>query len=175
MCWFVFMHVMTAMHFSPKFIDNILELYQNTFTQFKTVFGYTNKVYLHSGVRQGDTISPTLFILSLAPLIHKIDRLNLQTLSSGSSQHVLTFADDTLLLTANALDTQRFAADPQHISTNRGTHIYTHPHTHIQNKTARTPTQNTLTSHNNKGGHHHTRKHNTQQTATDTSPHPATA
>jgi hypothetical protein len=79
---------MSAMNFDTLFIDNVMELFSNTFTQFKTTFGYTDRVYLSSGVRQGDTISPTLFILSLAPLIYQIDRMNLTSLPSKENLHL---------------------------------------------------------------------------------------
>lgn len=83
---------MKAMNFGDTFVDNIMELFRQTFTQFKTIYGYTEKVFLLSGVRQGDIISLTLFILGLAPLIHKIAKLNLQPLPSGDQDHVYTFA-----------------------------------------------------------------------------------
>ena len=75
-----------------------MELFRDIHTQIKTPYGYTNPIKLNSGVRQGDVIFPTLFIISLAPLIWKISQLSLKQLPNGSRDHILTYVDDTSLI-----------------------------------------------------------------------------
>jgi hypothetical protein len=114
---------MEFMNFPPTFVNNITELFRDIHTQVKTPHGYTSKIKLNSGVRQGDVISPTLFILSLAPLIWEIEQLQLHLLPDNSHNHILTYADDTALLASNNEDTKKLFNITSEYATDFGIHI----------------------------------------------------
>jgi exonuclease III len=114
---------MEFMSFPPSFVNNITELFRDIHTQVKTPHGYTNKIKLNSGVRQGDVISPTLFILSLAPLIWEIEQLQLQPLPDSSHTHIFTYADDTALIASNTEDTEKLFNVTSEYAADFGIHI----------------------------------------------------
>ena len=114
---------MQKMNFPIEFVSNITELFRDIHTQIKTPYGYTEKIKLHSGVRQGDVISPTLFIISLAPLIWEIAQLSFQPLPNKTKEHVYTYADDTLLLASNKEDAKKIFSLTSQYATDFEIHI----------------------------------------------------
>jgi hypothetical protein len=59
---------------SGEDINIIMELITGNFTQFDTAYGFSEKVQTTAGVRQGDSISPALYILFLSPLLKWLER-----------------------------------------------------------------------------------------------------
>jgi hypothetical protein len=114
---------MQAMKFPSSFVNNIMELFNNIQTQIKTPYGYTRCIKLNSGVRQGDVISPTLFILSLAPLIWEVAQLKLQPLPITTTDHIFTYADDTTLLASNKDDIREIYNLTSQYASDFGIHI----------------------------------------------------
>jgi hypothetical protein len=121
--YWAILETLKTMNFGVEFINNIEGLYFNIYTQFKTAHGYTDKVFLHSGVRQGDVISPTLYILSLAPLIWKLNSLQLEPLPSKVKEPIFTFADDTVLLASNQKDIEHIYNLTSEYANEFGIHI----------------------------------------------------
>ena len=76
----------------------ILNLMKNCTTQIKSPLGLTNHISLKSGVKQGDPISPTLFLLYLLPIQWYIKKYIPNT--SLNYNH-LCYADDLLLVAHN--------------------------------------------------------------------------
>ena len=80
----------------------IKELYSNATTTFNLSAGTTKPIMIERGVRQGDVISPTLFIVYLAPLLWKLKRI--KSTSSPLPFNHQAYADDLVLLSNNEND-----------------------------------------------------------------------
>ena len=90
-----------SFNFGKQFTDSIMSVYKDIYCNIITSYGLTENVEIKSGVRQGDVLSPTLFILFLAPLLWKLK--NTQTGFSINSEKInnLAFADDITLIGMN--------------------------------------------------------------------------
>ena len=54
---------------SEEDVKIIMEMITGNLTRFDTAYGFSEKVQTTAGVRQGDIISPALYILFLNPLL----------------------------------------------------------------------------------------------------------
>nr|BAX24488.1 reverse transcriptase [Grammistes sexlineatus] len=72
--------------------------YEGCFTSIKTQDGNTERIYLKRGVKQDDPLSPTLFNLSVDPLLYTLERLGKGFSIQEANVASLAFADDLVLL-----------------------------------------------------------------------------
>lgn len=70
----------------------------NSSTQIETVEGRTELIPFERGTKQGDIISPTIFIIFIAPLLWALKKSNLGFKFGSQIISNLTVADDILLL-----------------------------------------------------------------------------
>ncbi len=84
---------------NDDFIKILSSLIENTHTKIITQYGLTKEVKIGKGVRQGDVISPTLFILWLNPLLDVLEQKKIGYKCEESSLYlpILAFADDLLI------------------------------------------------------------------------------
>jgi len=75
--------------------NTILNLMSNSYTRIKTIDGLTNKIDLKTGVKQGDPLSPTLFLLYLLPIQWVLKIFLPKTIHNYNH---LCYADDMILL-----------------------------------------------------------------------------
>jgi ribonuclease HI len=103
----------------PKnFKDSIMSLYNSRFNNYNlkakisSIDGYTRLFDVERGVRQGDPLSPLLFIIFLNPLLEILQKQNLgYTLHGGNSDiPCLAYADDTVLVANSQTNMKKLLA-----------------------------------------------------------------
>jgi len=83
-------------------IDLLRDIYLGSFYQADTDFGLSAKVTLTRGGKQGDRLTPILFLLFFNGLLYSLDHLNIGPRSStGSRVPSKGFADDLAILTTS--------------------------------------------------------------------------
>jgi hypothetical protein len=83
-------------------IDLIKDIYVGSFYQADTDFGLSAKVTLSRGGKQGDRLTPILFLLFFNGLLYSLDHLNIGPRSvTGSRVPSKGFADDLAILTTS--------------------------------------------------------------------------
>ena len=79
-------------------IDLIMDCYDGCSTRVRTGQGFTAKIFMRIGVKQGDPLSPLLFNLAIDPLLSKLENFGEGYGDAGNSMAVLAYADDLVLL-----------------------------------------------------------------------------
>ncbi len=91
---------MTEMGFPHQFVESIKNMLKGNRTRFRTAFGYTEWGNETRGTRQGDTISATLGLIFLEPLLWHLEEGNVfSTLSDNIFIPPSAFGDDVLMMT----------------------------------------------------------------------------
>jgi exonuclease III/ribonuclease HI len=91
----------------PNQLTSLLEsITSNCVTSFDTEHGLTDPIPLNTGVKQGDPLSPTLFLLYMLPLQWTLKNTS-QNVSPLYPVNHLCFADDLLLLGTSVAHTQK--------------------------------------------------------------------
>ena len=88
------------------FIDMLMNIYKDNKAKVLTPFGITEEINIQRGVRQGDVLSPLLFIMVLNPLLEMVIEKNLGYNMVGIDGineviSILAYVDDMVLLTSN--------------------------------------------------------------------------
>ena len=81
-----------------KVYSAIKAMYKNTFSCLKINNFLTDWFEVNSGVRQGDTLSPTLFAIHINSLDKEIKELGLGIDINGNKVSILLYADDSIYL-----------------------------------------------------------------------------
>ena len=89
-----------------KIYKAIKLLYTNTLSCVTVNSLFTQWFEIHNGVRQGDTLSPTLFIFFINDLVSHLKDLNLGIDVDGEKICILLYADDFVLLANSEQDLQ---------------------------------------------------------------------
>ena len=105
--WDFLEEVMLEMNFGPVFRSTIRTLQENATSVIKVNNTLSEQIRLERGVRQGDTLSPNLFIINQEPFLNLIDTdpgIQGVELPGGGKTKVVAFADDTATFFSNAQD-----------------------------------------------------------------------
>ena len=89
-----------------KMYFSIKSLYENTKACVRVNQEFTSLFATPSGVRQGDTLLPTLFSIYINDLFYEVDRLNCGVKIDGRHVSILFYADDIVLLSESAQNLQ---------------------------------------------------------------------
>ncbi len=93
---------------NEKIYKSIEALYKNTLCCVKLNAMFSGWFLSNSGVRQGDSLSPTLFALLINSLVGDISELNLGIeVNENLKLSIMLYADDIVLLAENEQDLQR--------------------------------------------------------------------
>ena len=84
-----------------KFYNSIKSLYSNPVARVKLNSYYTDWFDTTSGVKQGDSLSPTLFCIFINDLIKDVNDQNLGIKMGNACVSLLAFADDIVLIAEN--------------------------------------------------------------------------
>lgn len=94
------------------FCNIILALLDDLKAQFITAWGTMEPMNLSRGVRQGDGLSLTLFIMFLNPLLRWLDRIETgYTLNNGHKINSLAFCDDLSAVCTSRDKCQQYLSD----------------------------------------------------------------
>ncbi|KAE9413334.1 hypothetical protein Angca_005296, partial [Angiostrongylus cantonensis] len=95
---------------STQFIKILRELYKNFTTKFSQFYNDIN-FGVKRGVRQGDTISPKFFTVTLQNVMRPLEWDNMGVKIVGWQLHHLRFADDIVPITPDISQAERMLAD----------------------------------------------------------------
>uniref|UniRef100_A0A0K0CVB4 Reverse transcriptase domain-containing protein n=1 Tax=Angiostrongylus cantonensis TaxID=6313 RepID=A0A0K0CVB4_ANGCA len=95
------MEALGSQEIPTQHIKLLRELYKNFTTKISSFYNDIN-VDVKRGVRQGDTISPTLFTATLQNVMLKSEWDNMGVKIDGWQLHHLRFADDIVLITPDS-------------------------------------------------------------------------
>uniref|UniRef100_A0A0N5B5Y1 Reverse transcriptase domain-containing protein n=1 Tax=Strongyloides papillosus TaxID=174720 RepID=A0A0N5B5Y1_STREA len=100
-------HILNFYNFPAQYIKVLADVYSNSSLLIE-IYGKTEEVEQNSGVRQGDVLSPKLFILCLQYCISLIDEdaSNKGISWLGKKIWYLAYADDIVLLSRSICDLQ---------------------------------------------------------------------
>ncbi|VDM62392.1 unnamed protein product [Angiostrongylus costaricensis] len=93
-----------------QYIMILLDLYKN-FTTKITVFYNSNIIDVKRGVRQGDTISPKLFTVTVENVERMLEWDNIGVKIDGWQLHHVRFYDNIVIITPNISEAERMLAD----------------------------------------------------------------
>ncbi|KAJ3583334.1 hypothetical protein NHX12_024354 [Muraenolepis orangiensis] len=82
----------------PGVVELINDSYRGCNTRVQTDFGYSRKIAIKIGVKQGDPLSPLLFNLAIDPLLSKLHEFGEGFNLGNEKLTVLAYADDLVLL-----------------------------------------------------------------------------
>eukprot|EP00924_Labyrinthula_sp_SR-Ha-C_P013155 snap_masked-scaffold_12-processed-gene-11.38-mRNA-1 protein AED:0.45 eAED:0.45 QI:0/-1/0/1/-1/1/1/0/549 len=110
-----------------NFINIILYLYKYAAVQVKIEKHISDRVEINKGVLQGDSLSPTLFVLALDSLLRRIiKKINLNFLEAEFSfQNILGFADDLCIMSKDRNILKHFVQYTEELSQLSGLKINT--------------------------------------------------
>ena len=89
-----------------KIYTSIKSMYTNTLYCVTINSLFSGCFFMNSGVRQGDSLSPTLFALFINGLAEEIKCLNKGVDINGQNISILLCADDIVLIAKNEADLQ---------------------------------------------------------------------
>ena len=95
------MYKLISYNVDGKFYKAIRAIYNNTRTIVKGNQMFSSWFDTRFGVKQGETLSPTLFIIFLNDLVTDIKNLHCGIETDEFSLSVLCYADDTVIITKN--------------------------------------------------------------------------
>jgi ribonuclease HI len=83
-------------------VEAIMDTLTETSIQIRTDFGLTNRIQIGRGVRQGDPLSSTLFVLAIDPLLRALSQVQGLQITEGPR----AYADDIDIITHSAIKAQ---------------------------------------------------------------------
>ena len=91
-----------------RIYNSIKSIYTETVAAVRVNQKMTDWFYCHSGVKQGDNCSPTLFSIFVGDFVREMNDLGLEITINDAKVSVLLYADDICLILAyNDQDLQR--------------------------------------------------------------------
>ena len=99
-------HRLLNYNIEGKIYKSIKNMYSNTLSCIRINNILTNWFKVNSGVKQGDTLSPTLFNLYINDLAKEIKSLNLGINVNGTLLSILLYADDMVFIAKTENDLQ---------------------------------------------------------------------
>jgi hypothetical protein len=102
----IMLHKLREIGVSGKFYFAIKALYSDTWSQIRLNDVLTDRFSTTSGVRQGDALSPTLFIILMNDLSRELNNSPCSVRLNSSHANHLMYADDVALVSENAEDLQ---------------------------------------------------------------------
>lgn len=90
-----------------NYINVVEHLNKDNVTKIKTPHGFTEKIPVLTGIRQGDSMSPILFNLIMDKIINSVKEVNGGYRMGRKHMKILCYADDAILTADNEDDLQR--------------------------------------------------------------------
>ena len=98
--------VLERMGFGERWIGWIKVLYRDAFCRVNVNGELTRKIVINTGVRQGDPISPMLYVLALEPLLRVLRKKTIGVELHGIRIHYNAYADDIATVSASVEDAE---------------------------------------------------------------------